>query len=148
MSDALKARALRLLSGREHSRAELTRKLANSADGETVEALLDRLEDLDLLSDARFAQSYIRSRQGRLGSLRLRLELKQKGVAEHLIEAAMLDSATSDDEARARAVWQKKFGTPPTDARDWAKQARFLQGRGFAADIIHRILKDCDDEPA
>jgi len=148
MSDALKARALRLLSGREHSRAELTRKLANSADGETIEALLDRLEELDLLSDARFAQSYIRSRQGRLGSLRLRLELKQKGIAEHLIEAAMQDSATSDDEARARAVWQKKFGTPPTDARDWAKQARFLQGRGFAADIIHRILKDCDDEPA
>lgn len=148
MSDALKARALRLLSGREHSRAELTRKLANSADGETIKALLDRLEELDLLSDARFAQSYIRSRQGRLGSLRLRLELKQKGVAEHLIETAMQDSATSDDEARARAVWQKKFGTPPTDARDWAKQARFLQGRGFAADIIHRILKDCDDEPA
>jgi regulatory protein len=148
MSDALKARALRLLSGREHSRVELTRKLANSADGETIEALLDRLEELDLLSDARFAQSYIRSRQGRLGSLRLRLELKQKGIAEHLIEAAMQDSATSDDEARARAVWQKKFGTPPTDARDWAKQARFLQGRGFAADIIHRILKDCDDEPA
>ena len=148
MSDALKARALRLLSGREHSRAELTRKLANSGDSDSIEALLDRLEELDLLSDARFAQSYIRSRQARLGSQRLRLELKQKGIADHLIEAAMQDSATSDDEARARAVWQKKFGTSPTGARDWAKQARFLQGRGFAADIIHRILKDCDDEPA
>jgi len=148
MSDALKARALRLLSGREHSRAELTRKLAGAGESEAIEALLDRLEEVDLLSDARFAQSYIRSRQARLGNQRLRLELKQRGVAEHLIDAALQESIEGDDDARARQVWQKKFGTPPTDAREWAKQARFLQGRGFAADIIHRILKDCDDEPA
>ena len=148
MSDALKARALRLLSGREHSRAELARKLGSEANGDELDALLDRLESLDLLSDARFAQSYVRSRQARMGDRRLRMELKQKGVPEHLIEHALEDATDTDDTARARVVWQKKFGRQPADAREWARQARFLQGRGFAADVIHRILKDCDDEPA
>ena len=148
MSDALKARALRLLSGREHSRAERARKLGSEANGDELDALLDRLESLDLLSDARFAQSYVRSRQARMGDRRLRMELKQKGVPEHLIEHALEDATDTDDTARARVVWQKKFGRQPADAREWARQARFLQGRGFAADVIHRILKDCDDEPA
>ncbi|QID16507.1 recombination regulator RecX [Nitrogeniibacter mangrovi] len=148
MSDALKARALRLLSGREHSRAELARKLGTQADPDSIEALLDRLEALDLLSDARFADSYVRSRQARLGDRRLRQELKQKGVAEHLIDAALHGSTEGEDLERARQVWHKKFGTAPADAREWARQARFLQGRGFAADVIHKLLKDCDDEPA
>ena len=148
MSDALKTRALRLLSGREHSRAELAKKLGDAADSGSIDALLDHLESLDLLSDARFAQSYVRSRQARLGNRRLRQELKQKGVAEHLIDDALQDGTESDDAMRAREVWRKKFGEQPTDARAWARQARFLQGRGFGADIIHRILKDCDDEPA
>lgn len=148
MSDALKARALRLLSGREHSRAELARKLGSEANGDELDALLDRLESLDLLSDARFAQSYVRSRHARMGDRRLRMELKQKGVPEHLIDHAVEDATDTDDTERARVVWQKKFGRQPADAREWARQARFLQGRGFAADVIHRILKDCDDEPA
>jgi regulatory protein len=148
MADALKARALRLLCGRDHSRAELAQKLAPSADGDTIAALLDRLEALDLLSDARFAHGYVRSRQARLGSRRLRMELKQKGVDEALIEAALAESTEADDTERARQVWQKKFGQAPADAKEWARQARFLQSRGFGADIIHRILKDCDDESA
>ncbi|MCB1959496.1 MAG: recombination regulator RecX [Rhodocyclaceae bacterium] len=148
MGDALKARALRLLSMREHSRAELAHKLGSEAAAADIEPLLDGLEALDLLSDRRFAHSYVRSRQGRLGSQRLRHELRRKGVAEADIDSAMADTLEADDLSRAQAVWQKKFGQPPRDARAWAQQARFLQGRGFAADIIHRILKDCHDEPA
>ncbi|WP_227815412.1 recombination regulator RecX [Nitrogeniibacter aestuarii] len=148
MADALKARALRLLSGREHSRAELARKLGSEGNRDELDALLDRLESLDLLSDARFAESYVRSRQTRMGNRRLRLELKQKGVPDHLIDAALEEATDSDDAVRAREVWEKKFGRQPVDAREWAKQARFLQGRGFAADVIHKILKDRDDEPA
>jgi len=148
MTDALKARALRLLSGREHSRAELTRKLGSETNRDEVDALLDHLESLDLLSDARFAESYVRSRQARLGSRRLRMELKQKGVPDHLIDAALEDATDTDDTTRAREVWQKKFGRQPADAREWAKQARFLQGRGFAAEVIHKILKERNDEPA
>ena len=148
MSDALKTRALRLLSMREHSRAELARKLGAAEDRATIDALLDRLEEVDLLSDARFAESYVRSRQARIGTQRLRLELKQRGVAKEVAEAALASTTEADDATRAHAVWQKKFGTLPADAREWAKQARFLQGRGFSADIIHRILKDHYDESA
>lgn len=148
MSDALKARALRLLSTREHSRAELARKLGVSEGASSLEALLDRLEEVDLLSDARFAESYVRSRQDRIGTQRLRLELKQRGVADAVAEAALASATDADDTTRAHAVWQKKFGALPGDAREWAKQARFLQGRGFAADIIHRILKDRHDDSA
>ena len=148
MTEALKARALRLLSGREHSRAELAIKLGGAQPDDAVETLLDRLEDLDLLSDRRFAESYVRSRQERLGDRRLRMELQRKGVADELIDAALAQGASEDDLSRARTVWQKKFGEAPADARAWAKQARFLQGRGFGADIIHRILKERDDESA
>jgi len=148
MADALKTRALRLLSGREHSRAELARKLGSEGNKDELDALLDRLESLDLLSDARFAECYVRSRQARMGDRRLRLELKHKGVPDHLIDAALGEATATDDTVRARDVWKKKFGKQPEDAREWARQARFLQSRGFAADVIHRILKDCDDEPA
>lgn len=148
MADALKARALRLLSGREHSRAELARKLGSEANQDELDALLDRLESLDLLSDARFAESYVRSRQARIGNRRLRMELRQKGVADDLIDSALNEGVDTDDAARAREVWEKKFGRQPADAREWARQARFLQSRGFAADVIHQILKDGGDEPA
>ncbi|HPR06131.1 MAG TPA: recombination regulator RecX [Denitromonas sp.] len=148
MSESLKTRALRLLSQREHSRAELTRKLAPHGTPEEIVALLERLEDVDLQSDARFAESYVRSRQARYGSRRIALDLKQRGVSDDLIAAALDEGSEGDDQARARDVWAKKFGTPPVDAREWARQARFLQGRGFGADVIHRILKDRDDEPA
>lgn len=148
MSESLKARALRLLSQREHSRAELTRKLAPHGTEEEITALLDRLAEVDLQSDARFAESWVRSRQARYGSRRMAMDLKQRGVGNALIAAALTEGSDGDDTARAREVWAKKFGTPPADAREWAKQARFLQGRGFGADVIHRILKDRDDESA
>ncbi|TVO54783.1 MULTISPECIES: recombination regulator RecX [Denitromonas] len=148
MSESLKTRALRLLSQREHSRAELTRKLAPHGTPEEIAALLERLEEVDLQSDARFAESYVRSRQARYGSRRIALDLKQRGVSDDLIAAALDEGSEGDDQVRARDVWAKKFGTPPVDAREWARQARFLQGRGFGADVIHRILKDRDDESA
>ena len=148
MSESLKARALRLLSLREHSRAELTRKLAAHGSDDEVAAVLDRLAEVDLQSDHRFAESYIRSRQARYGSRRMAQDLKQRGVADEVIAAALDEGRDSDDLTRARAVWAKKFGVPPADAREWARQARFLQGRGFGADVIHTILKDRDDESA
>ncbi len=148
MSESLKTRALRLLSQREHSRAELTRKLASHGTAEEIAALLERLEEVDLQSDARFAESYVRSRQARYGSRRIALDLKQRGVSDELIATALDSGSEGSDQARARDVWEKKFGTAPVDAREWAKQARFLQGRGFGADVIHRILKDRDDESA
>ncbi|MDP1651659.1 MAG: recombination regulator RecX [Rhodocyclaceae bacterium] len=136
----LRQRAVRLLARREHTRSELFRKLAPHGTPEEIEIVLTELAANGLQSDARFAESYVRSQAARLGAARLRQTLRTKGVAAELIEAQVDD--LPNEMARARVIWQKKFATPPADAREWAKQARFLQGRGFSAEIIRKLLKD------
>ncbi len=138
----LYARAVRLLARREHTRAELARKLAPYGTEEEIENVLNELSRTGLQSDARFAESYLRSQAGRLGGARLRQTLRQKGVASDTIDEQVTD--LPDESARARDVWNRKFGVPPTDAKEWARQARFLQGRGFSTDIIRRLLKEKD----
>jgi regulatory protein len=140
----LRQRALKFLTRREHTRAELARKLAPLGKQEDIDNVLNELAASGFQSDARFAESYVRSQSARLGAARLRQALRNKGVASELV-AAELDKADLPDEMlRARTVWQKKFSAPPVDAREWARQARFLQGRGFSVDLIRRLLKECD----
>jgi regulatory protein len=138
----LRQKAVRLLARREHTRAELARKLAPHGTAEEIETVLNELVRAGLQSDARFAASYLRSQAGRLGAARLRQTLRTKGVAAELIAAQVID--LPDELERARAVWRKKYSTPPVDAREWARQARFLQGRGFATEIIRKLLKDIE----
>ncbi|HMV64551.1 MAG TPA: recombination regulator RecX [Rhodocyclaceae bacterium] len=145
----LHARALRCLAQREHSRAELARKLDGLGSADEVEAELDRLADLGLLSDARFAEAYVRAKAARFGSSRLKAELARRGVAADLIGSALHDACGGSEPERARTVLRRKFDTPPSDAREWARQARFLQGRGFSTEIIRSVLKESPgDEPA
>jgi regulatory protein len=63
-------------------------------------------------------------------------------VASELIDAQLAPDALPNELDRARTVWRKKFPDAPTDALEWARQARFLQARGFASDIIRRLLKE------
>ncbi|MBP8134258.1 MULTISPECIES: recombination regulator RecX [Zoogloea] len=142
-------RALRCLAMREHSRTELARKLGPLGTEDEVNAELDRLVELGLLSDARFAEAFVRTKARRFGATRLRSELAQRGVSAALIGEAIEESCGDSELARARDVYRRKFATTPADAREWAKQARFLQGRGFSTDIIRRVLKEQPgDEPA
>ena len=133
-----------MLARREHSRAELARKLADDATPEDLPAVLDQLEQSGLLSDARFAESFVSSRAARVGNARLRYDLRAKGIADDLIAAA-LPAETDSETSRAREVWQRKFGVAPTDRADYARQARFLQSRGFAVDIIRKVLKEQEE---
>ena len=94
-------------------------------------------------SDARFAESYLRSQAARLGTARLRQTLRQKGLSPDLIADHVED--LPDELERARAVWQKKFSVAPADRGDWARQARFLQGRGFSVEIIRKLLKGLEE---
>jgi regulatory protein len=147
--NSLKSTALRLLATREHSRAELKRKLESKAEeGDDVEAVLDRMAETGLQSDERFAESYVRSRATRLGSSRLQYELVKRGVTEEVAGSAMSEVLLEDELTRARGVWLKKFGQPPSGRQEWARQARFLQSRGFSAEIIRKLLRDGFDEPA
>ena len=140
----LRERALALLARREHSRTELARKLAGHVEGEDLPALLDDLERQNLLSDARFADMVAHARAGRHGSVRVRAELRDKGVPAELIEA-VVDDAREADLAAARGVWSKKFGQPPRDATERAKQMRFMAGRGFPAEVARKVVGGADD---
>ena len=146
-SDALRARALGLLARREHSRGELRRKLAaRDTDAQALEATLERLAAAGLQSDERFAESFLRSRAERgQGPLRIREELRQRGV-DDATAAAALAAAEVDWRDLLRAVHRKRFGSaPPADRRELARRARFLAQRGFAAEAIRGLLTDLDE---
>jgi regulatory protein len=138
---SLRERVLRHLSRRDYSRAELTRKLAPYGTGEEIGALLDRMGELSLQSDARMAESWVRCNNRRFGRARLQYELTQRGLTPELIEEALTNGDMTDELERARAVWQSRYCAAPTDARDWARQARFLLARGFAAEVVRAVLR-------
>jgi regulatory protein len=138
----LRQKAIKLLARREHTRAELATKLSALGTPDEIDIVLDQLQQSGLLSDQRFAESYLRSKSGRLGFSRLRHSLRSKGVAGEIVESSLASAALPSELERARSVWLTKFGEVPGDAREWARQARFLQGRGFSGDVIRRLLKD------
>jgi len=140
---ALKARALRALARREHSRAELERKLApHTRHPEALRALLVHLEEKKQLSNERFAEQRARVLARKYGAARIRHDLKAKGLAEDVIDRAM----PADEAERARAVMARKYRNPPTSREERARRARFLQGRGFSAEVIHRlVLRDGEE---
>lgn len=144
----LRERALRHLARRDHSRAELARKLSAYGSAEEIEAVLARISELELQSDSRFAEAWVRSKAARFGGTRLRSELIRRGVDKALIDETIATECVESELDRARAVWQSRFHTSPADSREWARQARFLQTRGFATDVICKLLKENPDESA
>ena len=138
---SLKGRALRLLAGREHSRAELQRKLASheAVPGELSRAL-DELEAKGFISEQRVIDSVVNRRSSRLGAARVRQELQAKGLDAQAVAEAVAGLRVTE-EARAREVWRKKFGDPPRDAAEHGKQVRFLLTRGFGADVVRRVVR-------
>jgi regulatory protein len=137
---SLKGRALRLLSQREHSRSELERKLARHAESPgDIARVLDELESRGFIDHERVAVSVVHRRAAKLGTLRIKQELQSKGLESELVNAAVAGLRASELD-RAREVWGKKFGAPPQDANERAKQARFLAARGFDGDVIRRVL--------
>jgi regulatory protein len=135
---------MNLLARREHSRAELVRKLAPHGEVEEIAATLDQLEQEGLLSNIRYAEALAHSREGRHGSLRLKADLREKGVSDTVITEVLGQAREADLEA-ARAVWRKKFGAPPADAKDRARQQRFLLGRGFPGEVVRRVVGGEED---
>lgn len=177
---ALKRRAIALLARRDHSRAELARKLltppqprrqrggqagrirdAFSRDAFSegteeggvraaaperrppspalVESVLDELESLGFLSDQRMAESLVRNNAGRFGRARLSQDLQRKGLDESLI-GEVLAPLADDERSRAQAAWERRFGKPPANMKERARQYRFLMGRGFGASIVSAVV--------
>jgi regulatory protein len=137
----LRIRAMRMLARREYSRAELrSRLLPHAQPDEDVETVLEALEARGWLSDARAAEQMLQTRRSRFGSQRIAHEMRQKGIGEGLIAEALPQLREGELEA-ARTVWQKKFGSEPADAKEKARQVRFLQSRGFGLDTIFKVIR-------
>jgi regulatory protein len=144
----VRSAAMDLLARREHSASELTRKLLERGfDAQAVAGAVDRLGREGLQSDARFTETFVHSRfQRGSGPARIRAELRARGVAEGLIEAAL---AVHDGEwlLRLHSVRARKFGPElPADFRERARQTRFLRQRGFSTDQIGRLFREVEEE--
>lgn len=168
---SLKARAIGLLAQREHSRAELRRKLlrieqqqlarqaamppegagdgaagpstSEDVDAEigsaAIDALLDSLAAEGYLDETRFVESRLHVRAGRFGTQRIQQELARHGLKLDADQQATLRETELE---RAREVWHKRFGAEPSrDAMERARQTRFLLTRGFAPDLVRRLLR-------
>lgn len=135
--------ALRLLACREHSRAELRRKLRIwTADEGLLDGVLDVLETQHALSEQRFVQTYIESRKRKgFGPVRIRMELREKGVDSNLVSDWLDENDPDWDEVLIQAA-RRKFGSvPPSDFRERGKRARFLEYRGFSPERIRQFLQ-------
>jgi regulatory protein len=137
---------MRYLARREYSRVELGAKLSLYAqEGDDVDAVLDELVTRGWLSDERALTQLLHVKRRRFGTQRIAHELRQKGIAEELISVS-LPSLQESELSAAREVWQKKFGTLPLDAKEKAKQMRFMQSRGFSMDVIFKVLRSVEEE--
>ncbi len=143
---SLKGRALRLLAAREHSRAELARKLAAFApEPAELDRVLDELQARGFINEQRVLESVLHRRAAKLGASRIRQELQGKGLDADAVAEA-LDTLRGTELERAREVWRRKFGSPAADAAGRARQMRFLAARGFSTDAIRRVVAGNDDE--
>jgi len=139
----LRARALRLLARREHSRSELGRKLSRHAEsGAALEVLLTDLEERKQLSNERFAAERARVLSRKYGAARIRQDLKAKGLDRETI-----DRVSSEGELeRARAILERKYRLPAASREERAKRMRFLQSRGFSSEIFYQLLSARDGD--
>lgn len=136
--------ATKYLALREHSTLELTRKLLDKQyDDVAISNVLNDLKSQGLLSDERFTENYVRYRKGKgFGSLHIQKELRECGVSEELINK-YVDASDEIWKVLVKAVQKKRFGDPlPENIEERAKQARFLQSRGFTSDQIWHLIGD------
>jgi regulatory protein len=143
---SLKGRALRLLSGREYSRAELVKKLTpfETTEGELAKAL-DELQAKDFINEQRVVDSVLHRRSAKLGTARIKQELQSKGLDAGAVLDAV-DLLKSTEVERAREVWRKKFNAAPENAAERGKQIRFLMSRGFGSEAIRKVISGTFEE--
>ena len=143
---SLRERALRLLARREHSRAELAKKLqVHSRPGDDLEALLDDLSRRKFLSDERYAESRAHALSRKFGAARIAHELRARGLDKDLADKASKTARATELE-RAREVWRRKFRSAPRTREERARQMRFLQSRGFSFDAIRAVVTGADED--
>ena len=149
---SLRQRALEYLGKREYSYAELGQKLKTylqeDDDEDVISKILEDFKTRGWLSDARYTDQIVHARQSKFGTAKIAHELRSKGVADDLVASA-IEKLKVTELDNAREIWRKKFKAAPATREEWAKQARFLQSRGFGFDTIKQVMNqtnDLDDE--
>lgn len=138
---SLLGRAIRYLSNREHSKEELIRKLSPHAESqEELDRVLKQLEEKGLQSNTRFAESLVRRKSERYGHRRVAEELKRNRIDSE-VTSQLIGQMRLTEFDRAKEIWDKKYGVLATDPKELARQARFLAGKGFDADIVLKIIR-------
>lgn len=153
-----KARAvvLRKLTGSAKSRHQLAAALRErDFSEETITTVLDRMEEVQLLDDAAFARSWVRTRHELkgLGSAALRRELQERGVAPEHIEDALEQLTAQDEDAAAQELIDNKLrgvtipvGNGPEDRKERDKLTRRLVGmlgrRGHNPGAAIRLVRE------
>ena len=133
-----------MLARREHTRAEMTRKLSpHSESPEQIEQLLDALVARGWLSEARFAESRANALARKFGSRKIEHDLSSRGVSAEVVEHTV-EQARTQELDNCRVAWQRKFGVLPQNAAERGRQMRFLAGRGFSAEAVRQVLKAGD----
>lgn len=138
-------RALRVLGYRERSVHELTRRLRDDGYPDcVVDTVVERLQELALVDDERFAAQWVRARTAaRFGPSRIRRELREKGIAEQIIEAVLPRDADDEVVERARSV----LGSAPLETREQRDRAMGkLLRKGFDRQTALRALSASADQ--
>lgn len=137
--------AIRLLAYREHSRVELQRKLQRKYSPELIEQALDTLAGEGLQSDERYAEQYVEQRIAKgYGPLRIERELHEKGIADELIRIFLHEQPDDWRDLMLRVAHRKYGQTRPEERKEMARQGKFLEYRGFPANLIRDYLFDSD----
>ena len=143
LESSIRNKAMDLLARREHSEQELRQKLKTRAyDADAIDEALQALKADRLQSDERFTESYVNHRfNAGVGPLKIRYELRQKGVSDELADVFLEPLSDQWDELMTRQR-ARKFGAPiPDDYAERMKQARFLQNRGFSPESVMRLFR-------
>ena len=142
---SVRATAIRLLARREYARAELADRLTSrGADADEVTRVLDELERLGYLSDARYAQMLVTQCAGRFGKRAIAHALAQKRIASSAARAALAQIDPTDELAEATALWQRRYAIAPKDDRERARQVRFLMARGYSMSVALKVVRRKD----
>ena len=145
----MRQRALEYLGKREYSYTELGQKLKTyleeDGDASQITTILEDFKTRGWLSDKRFTEQIVHARQAKFGVAKIAHELREKGVSDELIAGAV-DQVKGNELDNAKEIWRKKFKTAPANRDEWAKQARFLQSRGFGFEVIKKVLNSKLDD--
>jgi regulatory protein len=144
---SVRATAIRMLARREHSRAELSRRLvARGGDPQEVERVLDALEREGYLSDARFAQMLVARKAERFGKRAIATAMRARGVDSETAKAALTTIEGADELTHARNAWARRFKVRASDERERARQVRFLLARGYTLSIALKVVGGSDSD--